>query len=475
MPVSSSQHQLYVDGLAGDDTLLKMGPDGHGEDGVAAIRSLMFMRAQDGLMQRLLDYVFNDIEVPLGRMKLVLEKNPDDRRESLFKAVEEAIENGKECVTGYHKKIQAAAEQKVLKAMTKTNKHWVKQFDELIQGWYDIAYAHQTFKAIARRHGRHYIKKQDATTDWTGDVIGVVTPSIQLMIRDFKQDCERIQVSLLESFNGTMDGVRDTTRTDANVGGIDMTTIFKLLETHKKHFEHSVPAAFAALADSVIKLGAGILPEPHEILPNAKSKSKTKKLRLARGQGRDFYKSMVALYDGLVSDQLFGPGTKKVTAKRWAHLRKQLCNTQSGKPMSSLRADFRFRLTQTITGFAEHLMVDIMGSPFREISADFEARFGRYEDFQDQATRDSIKTALEKVLPQARQMFDEAQRCLNCAVEWEKEHGGLVAKPVAKQVKLKAEDFLDDMVSDVEEEDEDDDEDGGETEDSDSDLESEAD
>ncbi|KAG8626159.1 hypothetical protein KVT40_006560 [Elsinoe batatas] len=466
MPVSSNQHQIYVDGLAQDEPtpILRMNSYGHGEDGIAAIRSLIFMRAQDGLMQRLLDYVFNDIEVPLGRMKLVLEKNPDERRDSIFDAVHEAITNAEGCVLGYSDMLKSAADKKVLSSMTKTNKHWIRRFDELIAQWQVVAQAHQTFKAIARRDGRHYIKKRDETTDWNGDVVEVISPSIQLMVRDFKEHCDKRQTQLLESFNRTLDNLRDTIKTDPNIGGIDMTTIFQLLETHKKHFEQRVPLAFAELADNIEKIGNGILPDANEIRAGGS---------VGWNQGRDFYKSMKSIYLGLLSDAKFRPGTKRVTARRWAYLRERLRNTKAKNPMSSLKADFKYRFTNVLNDFTNCIM-DIMQDPFREISADLEARFGRYEDFQDQATRDTIKAALEKVLPQARAMFDEAQECLNYAVEWEKEHTQ-VKRPPAKVVRVKAEDFLDDMVSDLEDEDEDDDEDGGETEDSDSDLESEAD
>ncbi|KAF4556847.1 Hypothetical protein D9617_1g087290 [Elsinoe fawcettii] len=457
--ISSAQHKLYQDGTAlAKHALLKMDQDGHGEDGIATIRNLMFVRAQQGRFQKLKDHVQTWIDIPLQRMQLILDKNPEERKESVFEAVELWCNEGLGCVRGYGGLLFKAFDRTVYRKMKSTNKYWAHCFTVLVKEWRMVVTSHNTLKAICRRNGRYYIKKQDMCTDWNGDIIGVFTPNIQVMVRTFREECDNMQAKVVESLTAMLDNLHNAMATNPDIGGINMTPIFALIKSQKQSVKTAVPIIFSELQDDINKIGQNILAGDNDV---DEADAATELFK--SNQESKLSRSMKNVYTAVTSDKIFPLGKKKITQRRWQLLKARLEDTGTMKPMSAFKSDIKQRCVHIIE-IAEDKIKKIAAWPYDQIRADLNLRFGDYKDDLDEEARDAIKAALADAIPRTAAMFEEAKSCLSVVMDWENRNGSEGAERQDKKIRVRAEDFEDDTYEGAQDGDEDDEDEDDEDE-----------
>lgn len=415
VPVSSAQHEIYLQGKATYDfpALQLIGKNSIGEDGIGILRSLMCIRAQKDRLRTLQVHVLDRVQLPIKRLRLMLDKRPEERKQSVFDAVDKASKETAARATSLANSIGKAFDKHVYRGiedLAGANGQWTGKIEEIVQEWHRKYPSPATIKAIARRRGCHHPKGYDESTDWLGDMIGVFDPSVKFLTANFLSEVQGTQSHASSYINGSLDKLEAALKTNVDLGSIDMTRIFSLFEDHRNNFELLLPTIFKELDEQVSKIIADLIYQETPCY---------------------FHTAMLRIYQGVNSDKRFPLGTKQITDRRWEFLEQQLVSTKNGSPISALKRDVRKRFKGDkkgkkmgevgIQGKLEAKLRKAMQKPFNQILKDLNARFGEEVDFDD-AARERLELALKESLPAAEEFFGYAKMCLEEVEDWDRKN-----------------------------------------------------
>ncbi|TKX19543.1 hypothetical protein C1H76_8392 [Elsinoe australis] len=420
IPVSSKQHEIYLRGAALDEyPALRLLENNIGEDGVGQIRNLIYTRAQRDRLEVLREHVLDRVQLPIDRLHLMLEKNPAERRETVFRSVNEALINSDKHVVLFKDQIGNAFKRQVtngVRRLAKENGPWTVALKDQVEEWRSTFSNFQTFKAIARRKGKHLPKGFTSATNWNEDLIGIFDPGVKSFTVRFNKDMVALQLQASKSIHEMLSGLEKTLTNNKDLGGIDMSRVLDLFEDHRKRFDRLLPRFFEQFGQHVSSIIADLV-DPET--PSC------------------FHKAMLKVYQEINSDKRFPLRTKQITKRRWEYLENALVDTGHGSPISALKKDINERFKAMLVEMGQSLE-DVMKQPFQEIRDDLEIRFGDEKDFDAEA-RSKLAVVMEEVLPEAEKLFKHAKMCLGAVEEWDKRNRGTETETKSRQDRSKGE------------------------------------
>ncbi|PNS14541.1 Large subunit GTPase 1 [Sphaceloma murrayae] len=445
IPTSARVHSLYLTGIdVADIPVLSLE-----ETGIGRIRTLLCERAQKDRVYHLSRYMKANVDTPLERVMLVLEKDPTQRKDSVFKDVEMFRSKSIKHILVFLELIKEAFDRNVIKTMKKASRSggpWHRNIREQIGIWQTHFSHPSTLRAFIIKEGIHHPvvhsansaePKLEMASDWNLDLLDTVTPDIKRMAELFTNRLHDVEKDFSNFVVGKLDALRAHLEDKQEIGGIDISRILILFEIHKREFEQSLPLMFKGIEEGVRMITKGL----------ANSHNDTK---------GPYLESMSGVFRKLLHKKKFGPKTKGITAKRWEELERLLLSNGKKAPLTALRDQVQSKFN-AVAESALKTLDSVMSAPFQDILRDLELRFGEFEGTHDEKKYEAVREEMRKVMPLAEEQFKEARESLLELEAWDRQR--------AAKVKMEKVDIGGFQGINIEDDDEDDD-DPGDDEDS---------
>ncbi|KAG8625629.1 hypothetical protein KVT40_006030 [Elsinoe batatas] len=397
IPTSSRAYQYHA-GFGTKATCLRPG-----EDGIATLRRLLYIRGQQGRLQQLQRHIDIRIRIPLISLRMVLEKNIAERQDSVLAAVDEATTACANYMLDFEEGIIDTFKidvQNGVKKNLRPGGPWCVELTNLVMKEWNQTHAN-TITVVIRKHGFH-TPRGKATMDWNLDIITALKPGLDTMVEKFHMRLMAVEQKIAELVKRQVTDLRARFRESGNLGSINMEPIHVALKICYTEFLAKLPETFQSFRASASKVAFDVGEQ---------------------GPESRFATNMRAIYAGAMS--AFPPGTPRATSRRFHHILDQLLSNGGRavrtNPIMALRADV-FERFNTIVHDLMRELIKVSQSPFECIRSILQNRFDDLDDDLDEVTRQKIKDRLAQILPDAEHKFDIAKEYLDKVRQWEVEN-----------------------------------------------------